>query len=57
MKTVFCKCRQCKACRKRAFSQAIIKRAQRHVRQQRRIRLARGDYDSLPVVAAAGWLA
>lgn len=57
MKTVFCKCRQCKAYRKRAFNQARIKRAKRHVRQQRRINLARGNYERLPVVAAAGWLA
>lgn len=36
MKTVFCRCRTCRAHRRRALNQAQIKRAQRHVRQARR---------------------
>lgn len=57
MKTVFCRCRQCRGARKQRRNQAQIKRAQRHVRNAVRVNLARGDYEHLPTVAAAGYLA
>lgn len=57
MKTVFCKCRQCRLHRGTRTAQASIRRAKRHVRTATRIALKRGDDLSLPFKALAGYLA
>lgn len=47
MKLRICKCTQCRYGRRSSFSQAIIRRAKRHNRQQCRIKLLKGDYDNI----------
>lgn len=56
MKTIFCRCRHCRAHRKRGLARAQIKRAQRHGRQVVRVHLTRGEYDNLPTIVLAGYL-
>lgn len=47
MKLRLCKCSMCKAYKRTVGSQAIIKRAKRHNRQQCRLKLKLGDWDTI----------
>jgi len=57
MKTVICRCTQCKAARKCRTVQARINRVKASNRNLVRISLAKGNFDSLPVKNVVGYLA